>query len=385
MALDFSHVVIGGGAIGLAIAARLAPPTASSTSRNILLLDRNRHVGQETSSRNSEVIHAGIYYPKESLKTDLCIKGKKMLYRLFDHEGIGYKRLGKWIVAQNEKEAEYLQKLHQKAVDLDVPTHFITREKANSLEPSIKVSECALVSPTTGIMDSHGLMTYLRGSFESNGGTTSLATVVQSIEPINGSPSQGYKLTTRNTQTDESFTTTTASIINSAGLESVNIANMLLPESHRLKAYFAKGQYYSYIPHANQPRPSHLIYPTPNPDLAGLGTHLTLDLAGQLRFGPDVEWITDPTDYSTKTGSERLPATATEIQKFYPSLDPARLEVSYCGIRPKLTKQGENAGDFYIKEESDKGLPGLVNLVGMESPGLTSCLAIAEYVDGLLK
>lgn len=232
-------------------------------------------------------------------------------------------------------------------------------------------------------MDSHGLMTYLRGNFETNGGTVALSSTVQSIDMINGSSSQGYKITTRNADTTEQFAVTTSSVINCAGLESVNIANMLLPNP--LTAYYAKGQYYTYSAPSAERRPIRLIYPTPNPDLAGLGTHLTFDLAGQFRFGPDVEWITDPTDYSTTTGSKRLPMTASEIQIFYPSLDPARLSVSYCGIRPKLSKEGEGARDFYIKEESEHGLPGFVNLVGIESPGLTSCLAIAEYVDDLLK
>lgn len=249
----------------------------------------------------------------------------------------------------------------------------------------IKVSDCALESPTTGIMDSHGLMTYLRGQFESDGGTVALSSTVQALECINGSPSQGYCITTRNADTDDSYTVTTESIINCAGLEAANIANMLLPESHQLTAYYAKGQYYSYSPPTSQRRPTRLIYPTPNPDLAGLGTHLTFDLAGQLRFGPDVEWITDPTDYSTHTGTERLPSTAKEIQKYYPSLDPERLSVSYCGIRPKLSKEGEGARDFYIHEESGNGLPGVVNLVGIESPGLTSCLSIAEHVETLLR
>lgn len=375
MALDFSHVVIGAGAIGLSIASRLAAPTTSCVARNVLLVEKNRHVGMETSSRNSEVIHAGLYYPRDSLKTKLCLKGKKMLYDLFDEKGIAYNRSGKWIVAQDAEQGTYLAGLKDKADSLDVPTRFLSSVQAGTMEPHIRVGECALESTTTGIMDSHGLMTYLRHTFQNDGGDVSLATSVTGITQIPG----GYRLATTNAA-GEVFEITTESVINSAGLAATKIANMILPPSEHLEAYFAKGQYYSYSgPH----KPKRLIYPCPEKDLAGLGTHLTFDLSGNLRFGPDIEWITDPSDYSTS--SARLDQVYDAVKSYYPSLERERLQVDYCGIRPKMSPAGAGATDFWIREESSRGLPGFVNLLGMESPGLTSCLAIAEHVEELLK
>ncbi|CCG83846.1 protein of unknown function [Taphrina deformans PYCC 5710] len=375
MALDFSHVVVGGGAIGLAVAARLAAPTGPAVSRTVLLLERNRTLGSETSSRNSEVIHAGLYYPPDSLKTHLCLKGKAMLYGLLERRGIGYRRCGKWIVAQDGGQEEYLGTLKAKADALGVPTEFVSSARASRVEPHIRVDACALESTTTGIMDSHGLMAYLRAQFENDGGDVSPATRVEAIEKISG----GYRITTR-TEGGEEFQVTTESVINSAGLSAVNVANMVLPEGEKVKGYYAKGQYYAY---SGRPAPSRLIYPCPEKDLAGLGTHLTFDLAGQLRFGPDVEWTDDPTDYSTS--SERIEDVFHAVKQFYPSLDRSKLTVDYCGIRPKMTPAGASASDFMIREESSRGLPGFVNLLGMESPGLTSCLAIADHVEELLK
>ncbi|RZK45292.1 MAG: NAD(P)/FAD-dependent oxidoreductase [Hymenobacter sp.] len=375
--MDFSHVVVGGGAIGLAIASRLVTPTlTSSAARNVLMIERNRHVGMETSARNSEVIHAGLYYPLDSLKTELCIKGKHMLYDLFERQNIPYRKTGKWIVAQNAQEAEYLQGLKSKADGLDVPVKYLSSAEANRLEPHIRADECVLESTSTGIMDSHSLMQYLLHKFESDGGDVSLGTSITDIQQIPG----GYKLITESESSSEPFEITTSCVINSSGLAAVKIANMILPETAKVKGYYAKGQYYSYTGH---PRPSRLIYPCPAPDLAGLGTHLTLDLAGQIRFGPDIEWIEDPSDYSTS--DTRLEEVYQAVKLFYPSLDRARLGVDYCGIRPKMTPQGASASDFMIRDEESNGLPGFINLLGIESPGLTSCLSLAEHVEKMAR
>ncbi|ORY74134.1 FAD dependent oxidoreductase [Protomyces lactucae-debilis] len=365
--MDFSHVVVGGGVVGLAVASRLARAAASNS---VLLIERNRQVGQETSSRNSEVIHAGLYYPLNSLKTELCIKGKSILYELFDKQGIDYKRCGKWIVAQNADQAAYLDTLRNKADQLGVPTRTLSAKQAQVIEPHVRADECVLESTSTGIMDSHGLMTYLLGQFENAGGDVSLATKVDRIDAIAG----GYKLST--TSAGEAFDIKSESVINCAGLYAVDIANMILKE--QLKAYYAKGQYYAY---AGGPVPKHLIYPCPEKHLAGLGTHLTFDLAGQIRFGPDIEWVDSPADLSASDA--RLDEVYKAVQQFFPSLERSRLTADYCGIRPKMAPKGSAATDFEIRHEPNH--PGFVNLLGIESPGLTSCLAIAEHVEGLLK
>jgi L-2-hydroxyglutarate oxidase LhgO len=295
-----------------------------------------------------------------------------MLYDLFDKQGIDYKRCGKWIVAQNAEQAEYLHTLKAKADSLGVPTRTLSAKKANQLEPHIRAQECVLESTSTGIMDSHGLMTYLLGQFENAGGDVSLATDLNGIEPVAG----GFKLRTRSA--GEPFEIKTESVINCAGLHAVDIANMLRKPEDQLKAYYAKGQYYAY---SGGPVPKHLIYPCPEKHLAGLGTHLTFDLAGQIRFGPDVEWIDDPADLSSS--DTRLDEVYEAVKQFFPSLERERLTADYCGIRPKMAPRGSAATDFEIRHEQDR--PGFVNLLGIESPGLTSSLAIAEYVEGLLR
>lgn len=387
--MDFSHVVIGGGAIGLAIASRLVTAATTTgvhaTARRVLLLERNRHLGQETSSRNSEVIHAGLYYPPDSLKTALCLRGKEMMYDLLVRQGIPHRRCGKWIVAQNGEQGEYLADLRSKADALGVPTRFVGAAEAGRVEPHVRVGECALESTTTGVMDSHGLMRYLHAAYEDGGGDVAASTDVVGIERVVG----GYKISTRTGETEgeedeegNRYELTSECVINSAGLSAVRIANMILPSDRQVRGYYAKGQYYSYATPAEY-RPRHLIYPCPERNLAGLGTHLTFDLAGQIRFGPDVEWIEDPTDYSVS--ETRLDDVYDAVRQFYPSLARSRLQVDYCGIRPKMTPAGASASDFLIRHEEEAGLPGFVNLLGMESPGLTSCLAIADHVEDLLK
>lgn len=253
-----------------------------------------------------------------------------MLYDLLERHNIPYARTGKWIVAQDGEQAEYLHTLKRKADALDVPVRFRSRQQAETLEPHVRVRECALESTSTGIMDSHALMTYLLGQFEAHGGDVSLNTSIASIEKMSSSGAGGYRLSTTTTHHGgaaggsgtggERYDITTECVINSAGLNAVPVANMVLPKDKHFKAYYAKGQYYSYT---GQPRPSRLIYPCPEKDLAGLGTHLTLDLNHQVRFGPDIEWIDDPTDYSTSAA--RLDQVYRAVSQFFPSLDRTKL------------------------------------------------------------
>ncbi|KAF3917338.1 hypothetical protein ABW21_db0200882 [Orbilia brochopaga] len=368
---DFAHCIIGGGVVGLAVASRLATKYQKPT----LLIERHGELGTETSSRNSEVIHAGIYYPEISLKTQLCIRGKEMLYELCDSEAIPHRRLGKWILAQNERERNMLEGLHEKCKRLKVPTEFISNEEAEKLEPAVHAPYGVLNSPSTGIVSSHDLMAYLTGTLESY--DVSLNTTVVDVKK---SRQGGYEIyTTESTAGSYDITTITAdTVINAAGLYACQVSNMLLPPSRHVTPYYAKGNYFSYS--AGSPRVSRLIYPCPEEGLGGLGTHLTLDMAGWMRFGPDVEWVHGPEDLVAR--ENRLTEAVEAVAKYLPGVKCEALAADYCGIRPKLKPKGGGFQDFIVRQE--EGFKGFVNLLGIESPGLTSSLAIAELVDDIL-
>ncbi|RYP73502.1 hypothetical protein DL769_004216 [Monosporascus sp. CRB-8-3] len=396
---DFTHVVIGGGVIGLAIARALAAQPGSST----LLVERHGQVGTETSSRNSEVIHAGLYYGPGTLKTRLCVEGRRALYRFCADRGVAHRRTGKWIVAQDAAELEALERIRDfcRAHDAEagegaLPVRFVGREEARRLEPDVRADAGILESPTTGIVDSHGLMLALQGAFEDAGGVTALNSEVIGVEPLPApSPtstpgSGGWQVTVRDpgaggagSGPESESTVTAETVINSAGLGAAAIHNMMAPAERHVRLHYAKGNYFSYG--APAPRVSRLIYPAPAPGGAGLGTHLTLDLAGRVRFGPDVEWVGSPDDLAVN--ADRLAPAVAEIRRYLPGVDASALAPDYAGVRPKLVPGGAvGAGggfrDFYIRAED--GFAGWVNLLGMESPGLTSCLAVADYVRDLL-
>ena len=312
-----------------------------------------------------------------------------MLYDLCAAENIPHRRTKKWILAQTPQEHEELCRIHEFAKTVGVPTHFVPLDQARVLEPDVLAREAVLESPTTGIVDSHTLMSYLEASFVSKGGDLALNTSVESIEPPPACGSSGYQIHTIDHGSSQSTSITTETLINSAGLAAVLLSNKILPVTRHITPFYAKGSYYSYS--APTPRPKILVYPAPTMKGAGLGTHLTMDLAGNIRFGPDVEWVDDPSDLSVNPS--RLPAVLNEIQKYVPQIRPEKLTVDYCGIRPKLGKgsavaregkgqKGEGFSDFIIREED--GFDGFINLLGIESPGLTSSLAIAERVHDLL-
>jgi len=384
---DFTHAVIGGGAVGLAIARRLQQHNdTSSPTTSTVLIEQHKAVGTETSSRNSEVIHAGIYYGPNSLKTKLCVQGKEMLYQLCDKHSIPYNNCGKWVVAQDATQAEAVEKVHEFAKSIGVPTRFLSREEAQSREPDVRAETAVLESPTTGILDSHAYMQFLHGSFEDAGGDTALNSKVTRIEsPSPSSPD--WKIYTADpfSQDAETEPITAEILINSAGLYACDISNMILPASRHTQPFYAKGNYFSYA--SSNPKPSVLVYPAPVPGQGGLGTHLTLDLGGRVRFGPDVEWVDSPHDYTPTSDPSRFAAAIADIKKYLPGIDESALALDYAGIRPKLGKMGAVGSgrgfqDFYIKRE--EGYRGFVNLLGIESPGLTSSLAIAEEVWRLL-
>jgi 2-hydroxyglutarate dehydrogenase len=332
-----------------------------------------------------QVIHAGLYYGHNTLKTELCVQGKKMMYELCAKNSVPYMNCGKWIVAQNDEQMDALQGVHEFAKSIDVPTRFISKDEAQTREPDVRAQAGALESSSTGIVDSHSYMQFLQGDFEDAGGITALASTVSNIQASNNQ-SRDWKIWTGSAE-DEESAITAETLINSAGLAACDISNMILPPDRQRKPFYAKGTYFSYS--KSHPKPSTLIYPAPIPGHGGLGTHLTLDMGGRVRFGPDVEWIDDPNDLAPNSDPERFKLAIEDIKTYLPGLDEESVAVDYCGIRPKLGKSGaQNTGkggfiDFYI--ENEEGFGGsFVNLLGIESPGLTSSLAIGEYVHRLL-
>lgn len=363
VSLDADAVVIGAGVVGLACARALA-----RRGLWVIVLEAAGAIGQGISSRNSEVIHAGIYYPAGSLKAVLCVKGRRQLYRYADEKGFEARALGKLIVAANAGEHAKLDALMASAKANDVEgLEMFTGRQATTLEPNLACS-AALHSPVSGIVDSHAFMLALQGDFEDAGGMIAFNTPVVGGEVGNSS----IRIEAGGT---EATSVTTRVLVNSAGLHAPAIARSFdgLDARHIPKGYLCKGSYFGL---ASGKAPfTKLIYPLPNE--AGLGIHSTTDLGGQNRFGPDTEWI-DTEDYQPSTN--RLSEFEQVIRHYYPQLANGDLTPDYAGIRPKIVRPGEAAADFVIQDETVHAVPGLINLFGIESPGLTASLAIGDKV-----
>ena len=358
-------VVIGAGVVGLAVARAL-----SLAGREVMVLEAADAIGTGTSSRNSEVIHAGIYYASGSLKARMCVQGKAMLYDYCAERGIGHRRCGKLIVATSEAEVAQLAGIIDKAAANGVTDLvLLSRAQARAIEPQL---ECvaAIHSPGTGIVDSHALMLALQGDLENSGGlvvlNTSVALVKYTQSAIEIITNDGTRLQARK-------------VVNAAGLHAVALASRFsgLDPAHLPRAFFAKGNYFTL---AGRSPFNHLIYPVPQ--AAGLGVHLTVDLGGQAKFGPDVQWVDSADDLVVDPA--RGDVFYAEVRKYWPALQDGALTPGYAGIRPKINAPHEAARDFMIQGPADHGVPGLVNLFGIESPGLTSSLAIANHVARLL-
>jgi 2-hydroxyglutarate dehydrogenase len=306
------------------------------------------------------------------------------MYALCDSYSIPCNKMGKWIVAQTDKQLEELIKVHEFTKSIEgVPTEFISLEQAAKEEPFVQAKTGVLSSPTTGIIDSHSYMQFLLGDFEDRGGDVVCYSPVVGIKALGDNGSQGWSITTKDKNSGEEATFVAEVIINSAGLGACDINNMILPSSRHHTQYYAKGNYFSYA--ASSPSTKHLIYPAPEPGLGGLGTHLTLDISGRIRFGPDVEWVDSPDNLMVNDA--QLPQAIEQIKKFMPAVKEEAIQPDYAGIRPKLGKNsavasGKGFLDFIIRKEA--GFEGFVNLLGIESPGLTSSLAIAEMVENML-
>ena len=358
-------VVIGTGVVGLAVARRMA-----ISGREVIVLEAAGDIGTGTSSRNSEVIHAGIYYPAGSLMAQLCVSGKKMLYAYCDDHGVPYRRCGKLIVATSEGEDGKLAsiKAHAQANGVD-DLQILSRTEAIALEPALNCTG-ALLSPSTGIVDSHAYMLALRGDIENAGGVLAFHAPLLRGKSV----SDGFEVEVGG---EAPMKIGCRLLVNCAGLSAPALAHAIegMPPNRIPTSYYAKGNYFSCSARAPF---SHLIYPVPEP--GGLGVHLTIDLGGQAKFGPDVEWV-DKLDYTVDPArAERFyPA----IRRYWPSLPDGALAPSYAGIRPKIVPPAIARQDFMIQGPRDHGVAGLINLFGIESPGLTSSLAIADSVAAL--
>ncbi|MBU6950040.1 NAD(P)/FAD-dependent oxidoreductase [Hahella sp. HN01] len=360
---ETSIVVIGAGVVGLSVAKALA-----EGGRDVLLLERESLIGSGISSRNSEVIHAGIYYPRGSLKAETCVRGKALLYEYCVSRGIPHKRCGKLIVATHPEQMDALQQIYEAAAANGVTDlQWLTQAQALAMEPELR-SVGALYSPSTGIIDSHQYMLSLQGDFERAGGMTVL-----------NAPLLGGRIDTKSATLNVGGAAPcqvqAEVVVNCAGLDAMGVlANVEgYPVAGIPPTYFAKGSYFSLSGRSPFQR---LIYPVPED--GGLGVHLTLDIGGQARFGPDVEWIDKP-EFSVDP--QRMAKFAQAIRNYWPALPEGKLQPAYAGVRPKLSPQGARAEDFVIDTPEENGVAGWYNLFGIESPGLTASLALAEVVE----
>jgi L-2-hydroxyglutarate oxidase LhgO len=362
---QFDVVVVGAGIVGLAVARELSRRGAST-----LVLERHARPIEETSSRNSGVIHSGIYYPTGSLKARFCVEGRRRLYEFMAQRGIAHQRCGKLIVAQPGQEQQ-LQALHQQAlrngVDDVVP---LTGAQVRDYEPAVR-SAAGLWCPSTGILDVHELAQALIADLEAAGGDIAYRTTASSIRRAGDT----MRLACRSA--DDALEIDSRLVINCAGLAAAELLRSIegYPAALLRKSWFAKGNYFT----LTGARPfRHLVYPMPGE--AGLGIHATLDLDGATRFGPNVEWV-DTLHHDVDV--RHLPEFYESIRSYWPGLEDGALQPGYAGIRPKLAGPGSKAADFVIEGPAHHGCAGLINLLGIESPGLTSCMTIAEYVADL--
>ena len=367
---DTGVTVIGGGVVGLAIAARLAP-----RHPDLVIVERRERHGQETSSRNSEVIHGGMYYPAGSLKARLCVEGNRETYAIAERHGVPVNRCGKLITATTEDELPALERILALGTANGVVLRRLTADEVRAMEPNV-ASVGALYSPNTGVMSAHGMMDHFLHAATAAGAVFQPRSEVTAIERA----PDGYRLTLGRGAGAESFTS--ERVVNAAGLEADTIAALagIDVDAAGYRLHYVKGSYFS-VGGGKRGLVSRLVYPVPG--AVSLGVHALVDIAGRTKFGPDAEYLPDRRlDY--RVDESKRAAFARAVTKLVPAIGEADLEPDTSGIRPKLQAPGEPPRDFVIREEADRGLPGFVSLVGIDSPGLTSAPAIARYVEELL-
>jgi L-2-hydroxyglutarate oxidase LhgO len=370
--MDAGITIIGAGVVGLAIAEKIA-----EGHTGVYLVEKHLSFGQETSSRNSEVIHAGIYYTNGSLKAELCFEGKILLYDYCKKYNVPFNNCGKLIVATSEEEIRQIEGIRQNAIrnglrDLQV----FERDEIAGMEPNI-FAMSALYSPSTGIIDTHSLMKQFETNARNNGAQIVYGGEVTAIKQING----GYEITLLDADNKE-YSFSSGIVINSAGLNSDKISEMVGIKDDNLKIQFCKGEYFRINPPKNR-LVSRLIYPVPHPQMEGIGIHVTIDMGGGVKLGPDVKYL-ESNIYDYKVTASKQDAFFRSAKRFLPFLEPDDISPEMAGIRPKIQRPGEPQKDFYIQEESRRGYPGFINLIGIESPGLTSSISIAKYVKKLI-
>jgi L-2-hydroxyglutarate oxidase LhgO len=366
---DTGVTVVGAGVVGLAIAARLAAKV------DLVILERGVRHGLETSSRNSEVIHAGLYYPKDSLKARLCVAGNRALYELCARKGIPHRRITKIITASSPEELPSLEALLLRGRGNGVELAPLSGAEACRLEPHMR-SVGALLSPRTGIVSAHGLMDFFLNEARAAGAVVRFGSALEGVER----GGEGYTLKVRRGPQTETFTS--ECVVNAAGLEADRVAERagIDLDAAGYRVHYCKGSYFAVRPGLAS-LVSRLVYPVPGP--TSLGVHAVLDLGGRLRFGPDAEYLDGRTkDYAVDPS--RVTTVGPAVRHVLPEIRDEDLAPDIAGIRPKLQGQGEPFRDFVIAEESSRGLPGFVNLLGIDSPGLTAAPAIAESVAALL-
>jgi L-2-hydroxyglutarate oxidase LhgO len=364
--------IIGAGVIGLAIAAQIA-----NKGWEAYVLEKNETFGLETSSRHSGVIHAGIYYPQNSLKARLCLTGNHALYKLGEECGIGYRKLGKMIVATTDEEISELEVLLDRGQRNGVEgLRILSRRDMREMEPNVD-GVAALFSPSTGIIDSHALMKYFIAKAIEGGVQIAYQAKTVAIEKV----AEGYKVTVADGSGEFPFMTRV--LINCAGLLSDRVAELagidIVKAGYKL--HYCKGEYFS-VASGKSKLVTRLIYPVPVPKVTSVGIHATFDLEGRMRLGPGIEYV-ESLNYAVNNQHQQL--FYDSIRKFLPFIEYDDLEPEMAGIRPKLQGPNEDIKDFVIRDEGDKGLPGFINLIGIESPGLTAAPAIAEYVLSLIQ
>ena len=369
---DLDVVVVGAGIIGLACAAALA-----RAGRSVLILERADEIARETTSRNSEVVHAGIYYQPGSLKASLCVRGRELLYARCEQHGIAHQRLGKLIVATDDAEVRTLETLRAQADCNGVPLALLDEARVRELEPQVR-AVAGLWSPETGIVDGQALALSYLAEAEHHGAVLMRRSELVDLESVAG----GWRVGLRNAGAELETLSSTA-VVNAAGLSSDRVAALAGMDlaAHDYRLHYCKGDYFALAPGRSASlRVRHLVYPVPG--VYGLGIHLTMDLAGRVRFGPDTEYVSD---VSYDVDARKAGRFAAAVARYLPAVEAGWLVPDYAGIRPKLAAAGEGFRDFVVREESASGLPGLVNCIGIESPGLTAAGAIAERVVGQLE
>jgi L-2-hydroxyglutarate oxidase LhgO len=364
--------IIGAGVIGLAIAAQVA-----SEDREVYVLEKNETFGQEISSRHSGVIHSGIYYPEGSLKARMCVAGNRILYELCERYGIGHRRLGKLIVATGDEETEELQTLLERGQRNGAEgLRILSKQEMKQAEPNVE-GVAAILSPSTGIIDSHALMKYFLAKAKDGGVQIAYQTKVVGIEKV----ADEYKVTVEDST--GKFYFMTRIVINCAGLHCDKVAELAGIDIAKAgyKLHYCKGEYFS-VGSGKNTLVKRLIFPVPPPKVTGVGIHVTFDLEGRMRLGPSIQYV-DRIDYAVDNQHKEL--FYNSVRKFLPFIDYDDLEPEMAGIRPKLQEPGGDMKDFVITDESDKGLPGFIDLIGIESPGLTASPAVAGHVASLVE